>query len=117
MWSDPLTHAQQNTSAWTFSGASSCCDEAWITSWAASPSDEPQWLLQKRRADGRQGLAAGEPFTRSPAVWESCAALRQGACLSLPGCRTEQSTTWGGRGAPFLSDWLRAALDLPIRGH
>ena len=40
VWSDPLTHAHQNTSAWAFSGASSCRDEAWIIPWAASPSND-----------------------------------------------------------------------------
>lgn len=39
VWLDPLTHAHQNTSAWAFSGASSCCDEAWIILWASSPSN------------------------------------------------------------------------------
>lgn len=64
----------------------------------------------------RQRLAGGEQLTCSLAAWESCAALRQGARLSPPGC-PEQSTTRGGRGAPFLRGWLRAALDLPIRGN
>lgn len=54
----------------------------------------------------------------SPAGWQrGKAALHQGPRLSPPGSHTEQSMTWSCRGDPFLGAWLRAALDLPIRGN